>query len=51
MNMDELVHRYHKDVYVVEYSAKKEEIHKMDLNYPMAKAKAPVSGNHSLPGR
>ena len=35
--MDELIHRFHKDDYVVEYSAKKEEIHKMVFELPDGK--------------
>ena len=37
--MDELIHRFHKDDYVVEYSAKKEEIHKMVFELPDGKGK------------
>jgi beta-galactosidase len=38
-NMDDLVRRYHKDMIVVEYSAKKEEVNKLVFELPDGKGK------------
>ena len=38
-NLNDLVRRYHKDVIVVEYSARKEEVNKIVFDLPDGKGK------------